>query len=462
MRYLPKIAYFLGESLRWAKWNGPISTLWLGTLFARIGMVKAILLEKTMRIRSCIFAVAFILALFCSSASADIRVKQKVTTSGQTVESTRSIKGSRERTEQKVEMDDPQAAAFMPQIATITQCDRRRTVRLNDRKQLYLVEPFDDSDTGPVTKTTPAPTRITTTRQGGTMTITYLVKDTGERKMMFGLQARHLIVTNEMESSADSCNGPSKSKIEYDGWYVDFSAEFNCPTARPEIPERRDPRRPDCRDRIVMKGSAARTGFLLQGTMTMFGSDGKPQMTQTTETLELSRAPLDSALFDIPAGYKQTSSQQDLYAISMPSLADLGRTDRPTGVAKANTSAKSVSLNIIYPNVQPDVRSEVEAYVRSKISQQGLRTVSGSGDYGLNIEFRQIKESTAGKIGGIFGKVTGVDTKAGKVDIDMTATLSGGANGQAKVKNRFDGPMSDGLRAAIDQALDQLLEKIEN
>jgi len=425
-------------------------------------MVKAILLEKTMRIRTGIFAFAFILALFCSSALADIRVKQKVTTSGQTVESTRSIKGSRERTEQKVEMDDPQAAAFMPQVATITQCDLRRTVRLNDRKQLYMVEPFEDLETGPVTKTIPAPTRTTTTRQGGTMTITYVVKDTGERKMMFGLQARHLIVMNEMESSADSCNGPSKSKIEYDGWYVDFSAEINCPTARPEIPELRDPRRPDCRDRIVMKGSAARTGFLLQGTMTMHGSDGKPQMTQTTETLELSRASLDSALFDIPAGYKQTSSQQDLYAISMPSLADLSRTDRPTGVAKANTSAKSVSLNITYPNVQPDVRSEVEAYIRSKISQQGLRAVSGSGDYGLNIEFRQIKESTAGKIGGIFGKVTGVDTKAGKVDIDMTATLSGGANGQAKVKSKFDGPMADALRAAIDQALDQLLEKIEN
>jgi hypothetical protein len=295
------------------------------------------------------------------------------------------------------------------------------------------------------------------------MTITYIVKDTGERKTMFGLQARHLIITHEMESSADSCNGPSKTKMEYDGWYADFSAEFSCPTARPEVPQTRGISRPDCVDRFITKGSAAaRTGFLLQGTMKMFGSDGSVQMTQTTETLELSRAPLDTALFDIPAGYAQANSPQDLYAISMPSVADLGRNDRPSGAVRTNPASKSVAVNITYPNVQPNVRAEIDQYVRSKIAQRGLRAVTGSGDYSLNIEFRQIKESTAGKIGGIFGKVTGVDPKAGKVDIDMTAALSGGASGQARVKSKFDSPVSNAVRAAIDEALDQVLGEIGN
>ena len=74
--------------------------------------------------------------LLSSTAIADVRVKQKVTMSGQSMESTRSIKGTRERTETKIEMADPEAAAFMPEIATITLCDLRRTVRVNDRARL--------------------------------------------------------------------------------------------------------------------------------------------------------------------------------------------------------------------------------------------------------------------------------------------------------------------------------------
>ena len=422
------------------------------------------------RLRRTIFLTAAAL-LLSTAAVADVRVKQKVTMSGQTMESTRSIKGSRERTETKIEMADPQAAAFMPQIATITQCDLKRNVRVNDRARLYMVEPFaTGADTTPVTRTTPDPTRrTTTTRQGGTITITYTVRDTGERKMMFGLQARHLITTHEMESSADSCNGPSKTKMEYDGWYVDFSADFNCPQATPEVPQSPRADRPDCRDRIITKGGgAARLGFLLEGTMKMFGPDGSVQMTQTTETLELSRSPLETAMFDIPAGYREVTSAQELYAIQMPSMESPAAREHPSGVRPANPSgvqpaapaAKTVAVNVT--GGQPSVQSEVEQYIRGKIAERRLRTATGTGDYVLNVELRQVKESTAGKIGGIFGKVTGVDTKVGKVDIDMTATLSGGATGQAKVKSKFDGPVSDALHAAIDQALDQLLDKIDD
>jgi hypothetical protein len=409
--------------------------------------------------------------LLSNAAIADVRVKQKVTMSGQTMESTRSIKGTRERTETKIQMDDPQAAAFMPQIATITQCDLRRTVRINERARLYMVDPFAAAtDAAPVTRTTPEPTqRTTTTRQGGTITITYTVRDTGERKTMFGLQARHLITTHEMESSADSCNGPSKTKMEYDGWYVDFSAEFNCPQAAPEVPQSPRADRPDCKDRIITKGGGAgRLGFLLQGTMKMFGPDGSVQMTQTTETLELSRAPLDAALFDVPSDYRQVSSAQDLYAIQMPSMGipsgpPSGANRPPAGSVPSAPIAKSVAVNINAAGASAAARAEAEQYIRQKISERNLRAVSGTGDYVLNVDFKQVKESTAGKVGGIFGKVTGVDTgKIGKVDIDMTATLSGGATGEAKVKNKFDGPLSDAVRAAIDQALDQLLAKIKD
>ena len=412
------------------------------------------------------------LAIFTMSASADVKIRQKISTGGQSFETTRSIKGKRERTEQKMEIADPSMADYMPQIATVTQCDLRRTVRLNDRRQLYMVEPFQTADATEVTRTTPEPARTVTTRKGGTITMSYNVKDTGERKMMFGMQARHLIITQEMESSPDSCNGPSKMKMEYDGWYVDFSADFSCPNAQPAAPVQRPTQKPDCVDRTVFKGSGtAQLGFLLEGTMKMFGADGTVQMTQTTETLELSRAPIDAALFDVPAAYKQVSSSQDLYAISMPGappgMPDPGeRQPRSASTSRPSTSAplaKSVAVNISVPPGSAASQAEIDQYVRSQIVSRGLRAVSGTGDYTLTIQFKQIKESTAGKIGGMFGKVTGVPSGGiGKVDIDMTANLSGVSSGDAKVKNKFDGPPARAVHAALDQALGQLLSGIGN
>jgi hypothetical protein len=412
-----------------------------------------------------------IFLVLSSVAFADVRVKQRVSMSGQKFESTRSIKGSRERTEQKIQMDDPAAAAYFPQIATITQCDLRRTVKLNDGKQLYFVEPFptaaDTPRTGARRNTDPPPTR---SRQGGTMTISYSIRDTGERKMMFGLQARHLIITQEMESSVDSCNGPHKTKMEFDGWYVDFSAEFNCPGNAPSTDMPQSPTRPDCVDRIVTKSSGtAKPGFLLEGTMKMYGEDGTVQMTQMTETLELSRATLDPALFDIPANYREVTNSQDLYSMSMPGPDDMGRrnSDRSEPIRRVPSGSdrmpaeKSVGVSISLGPVGGVNQSDIANYVRGRLAARGLRMVSAGGDYVLSLQVRQIKESTAGKIGGIFGRVTGVDTKAGKVDVDMTASLSGGATGEAKIKGKFDGPPADAVRTAVGQALDELLERIQ-
>lgn len=407
------------------------------------------------------FAILLCLSL---SAFADIKVTQRMTMSGQKFESTKMIKGSRERTEQKMETDNPQVAAYFPQIATITQCDLKRTVRLNDRKQLYMVEPFQTTTETPAARPSAAPLTTTTTRRGGTMTMTYIIKDTGERKTMFGMQARHLIITQEMESSADSCSGPTKTKMEYDGWYVDFTAEFNCPNATPEMPTRANAGKPDCIDRIVYKGSgSARLGFLLDGTMKIYGADGSVTMTQTTETLDLSRAPLDTALFDIPKTYSEASSSQALYAVSMPSMKDIiaGNDNTPSSPVSVAKTAKSVAVNVSLGSGTSADQAEIDRYVRSRIASRGLRSVSGSGDYTLNIQFNKIKESAAGKIGGLFGKVTGVPTTGGKVDIDMTTTLTGARSGEAKIKNKFDGPLTNALHAAIDQALDQLLGQLE-
>ena len=80
---------------------------------------------------ACTFAAMTALS---TGAFADVLVKQRVTMGGMKMQSTKMIKGSRERTETKTEFDDPAASALYPQVATITQCDLKRKVQLSERK----------------------------------------------------------------------------------------------------------------------------------------------------------------------------------------------------------------------------------------------------------------------------------------------------------------------------------------
>src|SRR5215204_1015017 len=157
-----------------------------------------------------IFA-AFVISMACSaSVFADVKIKSKQTMSGQSYENTTYIKGKRQRTEMMNGM-----------MITLTQCYLRRGVQINPNTKTYMVNPFNTT-VEMVTK--PAATTVDkngVVQSGGTVTSTVTTKDTGERKQMFGYTARHLIITMETASSPDACT-KSNSKMETDGWYIDF------------------------------------------------------------------------------------------------------------------------------------------------------------------------------------------------------------------------------------------------
>ena len=407
-------------------------------------------------------SMAFLLFACANVATADVKIRQKITMGEQSIETTKMIKGARERTEQKIQTDE-ETARFMPQIATITQCDLRRTVRLNDRQKLYMIEAFPEMAAAGATPS--APRTKTTTRAGGTVTITYLVTDTGERKTMFGLTARHLKITQEIVSSPDSCGGANRSKMEFDGWYVDFSAEFNCPISVPEMPTA--PTKPDCVDRIITKGGGGKTGFLLSGVMKIYDADGRVQMTHQTETLELSRAPLAAELFEVPAGYTQVDSIEQLY--KMPSMEDMARggddDDQPMrnqGNVNRKSGRRSMGMNLVFANAAKVDQAAASEYLAEQIRARNYNPLPGAGgDYTLKVEFKQVKESTGGKIGGLFGKVTGVETKAGKTDVELVVSLfqSGAPSAVAttRVARKFDGSADAAVREALAQALEEVL-----
>lgn len=182
-------------------------------------------------------------------AANDLKLKYRMTTSGQSMESTTMLKGARERSEMKM--------GYGMEIINITQCDLKRSVQISDKTRKYVVTPMETVE---ATASTAPGARVPSepSRRGGVITYNINAVDTGERKEMFGFKARHVKTTMSIESSPDACS-PMKQKMEME-------------------------------------------------TTTMYGPGGEVVFSSAKEVVELSREPLDAALFDMPLGYVETKN----------------------------------------------------------------------------------------------------------------------------------------------------------
>lgn len=142
---------------------------------------------------------------------------------------------------------------------------------------------------------------------GGTLAIWIDSSDTGERRQMFGHTARHIITKEKRVPGAGSCSTPSES--ETDGWYMDYSG----------LPEWRRPHpgmffvtAGNCMDNIEVHRSGVEPGFPLKVNTILHNSlpgvDSKiVTNTSTLEVVEFTQAPLDPALFVVPADFRRVS-----------------------------------------------------------------------------------------------------------------------------------------------------------
>src|SRR6185503_5212430 len=177
---------------------------------------------------SLIFAVSIVSAIATAQRrtetdkpiTGDFKITYKTSLSGQSMQSTTMIKGQRERSETSVS-----AGAYTMNTVSITQCDMKRTIQINDRARKYLIAPMDDGTSSGSTFTGTPRTSDPATR-GGVVTMTVNAVDTGERKEIMGFTARHIKRTTIMESSPDACS-QQKMKIETDGWYINLEYGLN-------------------------------------------------------------------------------------------------------------------------------------------------------------------------------------------------------------------------------------------
>lgn len=387
-------------------------------------------------------ACACALLLFAAAAArADLRIKQRTTMQGQTYESDVAIKGQRQRTEQQ----------FGPmKNVSILQCDARRMLNISEATRKYTVTSFvaETADAPAATAAPARPASSAAPRRGGTVTYVITTTDTGERKQMFGFTARRIKTVMKSEASPDACNTET-FHYESDGWYIDFEFNFDCLNNQQAATPAYGGAQPECQDRVrYRRVGAAKLGYPVQLT-TSFFKDGKVQFTQTTEVVELSRATLDAALFDVPAGYTEARDARELYdpsamAAAMQAQQRDDDDDRDESAAASGGSMSSASgtaaspasvgakragvvrIGVIAPSNKTDkqigidaLRSQlvaalsngnVEAVALEANSPGGLEAEARAKecDYVLYTDVVALKQSAANKIGGFLGRATGV------------------------------------------------------
>ena len=268
------------------------------------------------------FLAFAVLILFSLSAAADTKIKTRNSVMGHSTESTVYIKGARERTEAA-------SMGMAPGLVTLTQCDQKRIITINPQANTCMVMPLGgEAGAG----ATAAPAAAGSSRKGGTITFNINTVDTGERQKMLGLNARHFKSTMNAESSADACSKTSLH-TETDGWYADLAPALSCSMGMMPPPSGAGGRSA-CQDTVRFKHTGGGfPGYPLKQTTTM-QAEGH-SFTTVSEVVELTNAPLDASLFEMPAGCKVVSNYQELLNIGGMAAGMMGGRPMPPAAAAA-------------------------------------------------------------------------------------------------------------------------------
>lgn len=427
------------------------------------------------------FIAAFIVLATSNEANAQqYKLKQVSTASGMKSETTIYVKGKRKRTE------GGGYAGMNSNIVTIEQCDLQRTVKLNDKKKLYYIDPFanddetDDVKPAAVKKPVPAKEK-TTTKTGGTIYMYQNITDTGERKKMYGFTARHIWTTQKIKPSADACTMKDSMVIKTDGWYIDFP-DFNCQVSYSgKNGGYGGGYKPDCMDKFVSKKSGkGKLGFALIETKTMImGGVTTTEFTTSLETLELSTAKLDSMLFEIPPGYTKTENEEDLqdkmdmgaYIKQSSASSSIQTNEAPVlseqkkaGMTRIAVYQPTGTETLAFPDLQKHLAGALN---EDKIEAVAVSSEAEAKKYNcdllLSTEFTQVKKGS--KVGGILKAIKNADPGAStSYNIETNLTLSnikdGSTRWQKQVSGKFEGQPDDAAKRALEKGSSLILKEL--
>ena len=204
------------------------------------------------------------------------------------------LKGARQRIE--IVAEKP-AGGNAIDWAVIRQCDQKRVFNLNQRDKLYASSEIEDWSER-LKKARPV---SLTQMSGAEVMMTIDSNDTGERRQFKHYTARHVRVKILVEPGPGAATPASVE--ETDGWYIDLPG-FGCEEQASSGFARLVAIGGNRQDRFQIKwlGKAPR-GYPIEETSLTTELGNKT--INKVELLEISEAPLDASIFELPAGYRQ-------------------------------------------------------------------------------------------------------------------------------------------------------------
>ncbi len=367
----------------------------------------------------------------------DIELRTKYTVGAQVSENRTFIQGARQRHE-------------FPGITMITQCDLKRSLQIHDATKHYMVTSTEGIATAP-SSPAGAPAGSDMAAQlaamstagrggsapkpkGGVIAETVTLTDTGERKTMFGFEARHIRTVVVRVPGEGACD-TTATTVATDGWYADLPEHTSCAS----VPAQAPPPPPDqqtCTDRLVTSNAGnAALGFALSTVTTTTTRDPKDKeasdaevQTMSMELTDLKVTSLDKALFDVPAGYTEVKDYKSL----LPSLSGGGTiADAVFGSIADGTSTIApkkdgvIRVGIVTPanksgKEMPDIRlvgSLLAGFTKAPFESLTIagntaaeldRDAAGKAcDFILVSDIAEIKTSKPNRVGGMLKRVSG-------------------------------------------------------
>jgi hypothetical protein len=429
-----------------------------------------------------ISTIIVLLACNENSFAQQYKVRQVTSMMNMKSETTIYVKGMRKRTE------GGGYAGMNNNTITIEQCDLQRTITINDKKRLYYIDPFSKATESIVyddEKTAPQKTVATQTssksQKGGIVTMWYNITDTGERKKMYGMTARHVWSTQKIKPSADACMKDSML-MKTDGWYIDLP-EFNCPV-RYTATNSGGPGIQDCKDKFVTRQSGkGKLGFPLIEKRVMIMGNGVSETSRfetNLETLEFSTAKLDSMLFEIPPGYTATKDINDLYdMMDVTSLQEqykkenIGEDNKGTNSVGSKTSGV-IRIGVLEPTtVQQLSGPDLQEYLISTVKSYNIEAIpvnSTEEARKLNCNFILGSNITevkgASKLGGFLKAVRNIDPLAvSSYNINAQLILSNvqdsSIRSEKKIVGKFEGTANGATKTALQEGSRALLLELK-
>ena len=276
-------------------------------------------------------------------------------------------------------------------VVLLRKCDQKSLIQIDDKNRSYLSLPADPN----------ADPKSANTQ----------VVDTGERKEILSYSARHLKLVEKAEGK--------KERTETDGWYADVPALGSCSGQDSE---------------------AAKRGYPLLYNTTAYSENGKAASTIIMQVTAVETAPLDAAMFEVPAGYADSAqATQPKGAPKDPGIIRVGAVAmRSKSAQKGQGAGAFEHLVAQLAEAKIDVLTLPDA--PPDAVEQKAREMQC--DYLLYTELASVDKAATGKLGGMLhktpglGKMTGGEPFEARVDYSLlpgaggSPLLTGSATGK--------------------------------